>query len=89
MEMNKYQEALNTLEKHAHESPKIEWVLIHEVNAIQELVDKETPMKPIFDRMDLLCGRCESVGIKDYNELVNEVYCSRCGQRIDWGKEDE
>ena len=83
--MNKYKEALNTLVKYAHESPNVSWALIHEENIIQELIDKETPMKPIGDK----CPKCNCIvrywasgGKKRIHR--NRCGATHCGQRIDW-----
>lgn len=68
------------------------------VKLLQELVDKETPVKPkiikeekyewydIFDGMRFYCPKCE-------NELCCPLQgtkitrCDECGQRLDWSDE--
>ena len=57
------------------------------MKTIEELVDKETPMKPNY-HYDHSCGKCGSQRIKDFNDFVNEKYCSNCGQKLDWSDED-
>ena len=83
--MNKYQEALNTLVKYAHESPNVGWVLIHEENILQELVDKETPKDINLTYGEIqsnilyyYCPNCCSK-VKDKSK-----YCSNCGQKLKW-----
>lgn len=96
--MNKYQEAITLLfctsqglpEQKVYECKKL----------LQELVDKETPVKPkiikeenyewydIFDGMRFYCPKCE-------NELCCPLQgtkitcCDKCGQKIDWSNENE
>ena len=88
--MNKYQEALNKLknlgDKDLYNEYYLEWT-----NVLQELVDKETPMKPKIEQQHdyvechyvcsyeiCLCPKCE-VKISYADE-----YCSKCGQKLDW-----
>lgn len=57
--------------------------------SIEELVEKETQMKPIFVTKDLYrsCGNCKNALISTHNWIPN--YCSSCGQLIEWKKENE
>ncbi len=80
--MNKYQEALDTLVRYAHESPNVGWVLIHEENILQELVDRATPKKPPkHDKV--VCSTCNSKA--NYGHPYTE-YCCHCGQALDWSE---
>lgn len=77
--MNKYQEALNWLME-GNDSCGTEWDLL------QELVDKEKPMKPTHRDIGHWknvshCKRC------DETLLIHLNYCGICGQAIDWEEE--
>ena len=74
--MNKYQEALIKLVAHNYStrSEKNEYI-----NTLQELVDKENPMKP---PLKWECAkpqtRCKcSAGVEKYHN-----YCWNCGQKL-------
>lgn len=104
--MSKYQEALERLgaEKLARgelirNDSKVEPYL----STLQELVDKETPMKvDIKNNKKIKCDKylitlvtyykcpnkkCEFHN--NYNILVEEKRCPNCGQKLDWGDECE
>ena len=81
--MNKYQEALIKLVNHNYStrSEKNE-----HIKTLQELVDKETPMKP---PLKWECAkpqtRCKcTAGVERYHN-----YCWYCGQKLDWSDECE
>ena len=76
--MNKYQEALNWLRVSTSSKEHDE-----RFELLQELVDKETPMKPI---VEIYMGR-EVIGCGVCGEVVMDEYCTGCGQRIDWREE--
>ena len=85
--MTKYQEAINRLwdfvELHSNDFPKD---LYDSLEDLQELVDKETPMKP---PLKWECAkpqtRCKcSAGVEKYYN-----YCWNCGQKLDWSDECE
>lgn len=80
---NKYQEALNYLDWHCNVEHK------EQQDLLQELADKEMPMKPIRfpHNMVRFCSICDKALISTNNWIPN--YCSECGQRIDWGKDNE
>jgi hypothetical protein len=86
--MEKYQKALNTLKTYAQDNPKVKWVLIHEGNLIQELVDRATPMKTLKGegvyRFIDYCPKCKKMVDDNYEE---DEHCKYCGQAIDWGIE--
>ena len=71
--MNKYQEALDLLAIQTDKEITYQDEINHYVNTLQELVDKETPKKPIkryyttaygntgrIKRLDILCPCCNS-----------------------------
>ena len=79
--MKKYQEALDRFEE-AFRNVTLDDDLTNErQDLLQELVDKETPMKP--KRNKRYCGNCDTVRLLPYDN-----YCSNCGQKIDWSDEE-
>jgi Zn finger protein HypA/HybF involved in hydrogenase expression len=89
--MNKYQEALDFIIDHTHpmcETMKDLEALDFSYNILQELVDKETPMKPKYislltnpPKHKVVCSNCHG----PYLERVFK-FCPNCGHRIDWSK---
>ena len=85
--MTKYQEAINRLwdfvELHSNDFPKD---LYDSLEDLQELVDKETPMKPPlkweYAKPQTRC-KC-TAGVEKYHN-----YCWDCGQKLDWSDDDE
>ena len=76
--MNKYQEALNYLDFHCNVRHT------EQQDLLQELIDKETPRKPIIKSSGIeRCGKC-----KYQYDPNNDYYCSQCGQCRDWSKEE-
>mgnify|MGYP001413809114 CR=1 FL=1 len=73
MKMSKYQEALDWVSA-GNDSCGTEW------DFLQELVDKETPMKPYSNSNTgsscRLCDEPVSYGVN---------FCENCGIRLDWG----
>lgn len=68
------------------------------IDSLRELVEKETPVtleyegdgydgkgNMIYDTA--ICPVCERHFEVDYDEHSN--YCPNCGQRLDWGDDDE
>lgn len=98
--MNKYQEALDYI-KSIEVCPE-ECIYVadfDEVNILQELVDKETPIKTsgVETEPGAYYGMCESCGSgirlgKHYDnekeKWIKECYCLHCGQKLDWSSED-
>ena len=98
---NKYQEALNELvhckliTKCKECKHKSRCTMERDSNIIQELVDKETPMKviekmykyPDVNRTPYVRGfECPNC----YQRLHNRYkrpYCAECGQKLDWSDE--
>ena len=88
---NKYQEALEYLISNGTHTTEYSWEDEIEtetergeesVNLLQELVDKETPMKLYCGRK---CGKCKfHIPIKSRGD----IYCNGCGQKIDWSDEE-
>ena len=107
--MNKYQEALNNIietyqeleRRVGNNSDKVKD--FDDIAILQELVDKETPMK--VDKKDNKKIKCDKFLItlvtyykcpnekcelhNNYKILVDEKRCPECGQKLDWGDECE
>ena len=89
---NKYQEALDSLKEIEREYTYTKIGSKFHVNCdtLQELVDKETPMKPIIKNV---CNEVD--GDVDYGVCPNCEYpldysfnhCPYCGQALDWSDE--
>lgn len=89
--MNKYQKALKTFGNipftigHFRVFKKTDEDVEKDYKLLQELVDKETPMKPNnFDKEYCMynCPNCSKV-----NATFKFSYCPHCGQKLDWSKE--
>ena len=79
---NKYQEALDFI----IDCIEFNYKTIKDLEAIefycdtlQELVDKETPMKPYYpnEYPSACCRKC-------FQNLGDNNYCRNCGQRVLW-----
>lgn len=96
--MNKYQEALDKLKRDLSFYDPILGIYrelrLDEQFLLQELVDRETPYKPIrktiitddygglkiFEEKDVCeCG---------YYVYESEIYCAKCGRKLDWNKDE-
>ena len=77
---SKYQEALIKLVAHNYStrSEKNEYI-----NTLQELVDKETPMKEVQKDEDSYCPKCKALMM-----IMLPSYCWRCGQKLEWGDDN-
>lgn len=76
---NKYQEALDCIINWTRPSERT--MLEEDFETLQELVDKEKPMKPsmVWEHADPKT-RCKcSAGVIPANN-----YCWNCGQKLDW-----
>lgn len=87
--MNKYQEALEYINKKCKlDRLKFNSMIGNEmVSRIEELVDKETPMK-VKHNVDGIWHKykCSSCGDElDWKFL----YCPYCGQALDWSDEND
>lgn len=79
--MNKYQEAFEDLWSGCP-NPKEQ---VESKEILQELVDKETPMKPKFvNKLDWTCPRCDA-----YHTKFVQYYCEYCGQKLDWSDSND
>ena len=83
--MNKYQDALDDL-WNGCPNPKEQ---VESKEILQELVDKETPRKvkpcPELNKWfnSARCPKCQHV------VEIDEIYCPKCGQRLDWSEHIE
>lgn len=84
--MNKYQEALTLLFCTSQSLPEQK---VYECKKVlQELVDKETPMKAVEQWEDL--NSCEQYYKCPKCKLIVSrmcLYCPFCGQKLDWSEE--
>ena len=91
--MNKYKDALEevaneTVDRHAdgYYQPK---TVTHfhsgAIDALRELVEKATPMKPRGDLHSCPHYRCPTCkgGVKMYEDSPTFPYCPHCGQALD------
>lgn len=100
--MNKYQEALKFLGEYSlgcavtnHKDDTIK-VINDYRQTLQELVDKETPKKPVIRGLSFAmhtCPICDKELIITNDETViyktKTNYCDNCGQKLDWSDNDE
>lgn len=80
--MNKYQEAYNRLSSRTYQYAGIKSVY-EDIETLGELVIEQEPIKPINTGTEVFC---------ECGELLDSdllVYCPYCGQKIDWGNDDE
>lgn len=87
---NKYQEALDELER-AYRNVTLDDDLTNDKrDTLQELVDKETPMKPIhLGGNKYSCKNCSmAFELNSKVRFVNNQYCDVCGQKIDWSNDE-
>ena len=65
-------------EKHFHIGEKV-------MNIMKELVERDTPMKPIIDLEEDsgYCPMCNKIIWKHYIRR-DKNFCNRCGQKLDW-----
>lgn len=90
--MNKYQEALDRQKQNVKKLREKEFVeYADDFKTLQELVDKETPMKPYKDELSYSGYRCSNCNSNIYelrsHNIVNTPYCIWCGQKLDWSNE--
>lgn len=104
--MSKYEKALNNVRKFEREHNMSKFGdVVPQPNSdtLQELVDKETPMK--VDKKDIKKIHCDKYLIplvtyykcpnekcelhNNYKILVDEKRCPECGQKLYWGDECE
>lgn len=86
--MNKYEKALYEITRSIGNHG---WFGRDVTDVLQELVDKETPMKPKIcnENSPILCPNCwEEVEIQIKPSLSIFPKRCDCGQRIDWGEDD-
>lgn len=84
--MNKYEEALKSFEEAYRNVTSDDELTNEKRDALKELVDKETPMKPIhLGGNKYSCDKCSmAFELKTNTRFVNNQYCDVCGQKLDW-----
>ena len=80
--MNKYQEALDNVKRVYVESNHYDE---EDIRLLQELVDKESPMKPaeVWENANPKTRCSCSAGV-----IPAHNYCWNCGQKLDWNNEE-
>ena len=98
MSNSKYQEALDRLLNDEYDFPHDFYgedkatAMEHDIDTLQELVDKATPKKPFYEADGYdengeliydtwICPNCNHYYEVDYDDYD---YCPNCGQPIDW-----
>lgn len=89
--MNKYEKAWNNVKSLAETSDYYKEHDDKDIWLIEELVEKETPKKPIYkrDKNRYVCGKCEErfTYTRDGIDQYIFSYCPYCGQRADWNEQ--
>ena len=93
--MNKELKALRTLgyivveEKYTNEKPSksdLKTMFKTQYNIIEKALKRNKAMKPKYYGSDIhFCPSCLLV----INQIMNLHYCGECGQRLDWGENNE
>ncbi|MCK9482093.1 MAG: hypothetical protein M0R38_10095 [Bacteroidia bacterium] len=59
------------------------WNYKEPLKVIEKLVERDTPMMPVSESIELICPKCRE------EQHTNTVkFCSECGQRLDWSDEE-
>ena len=85
---NKYQKALDNfwLAINCNAIP-FDNVMGKDLLTLQELADKETPMKVTDVHVDeFYCPKCHCEITHDRSNSIHPQYCEECGQKLDWGE---
>lgn len=84
--MNKYQKAIKRLKTDIDRS-SCEYNIDEYIATLQELVDKETPMK-VTEKWSDDCPKCNKFMIDTCEYALHNIpfikYCPHCGQKLDW-----
>lgn len=102
--MNKYQKALNTIgDTLTYYMVGKDVASLHSVNEIgdsmatlREIVNKETPKKPLdvctpvvkWGLCPVCKGELNKLGGKPNRVFSNQKYCPDCGQALDWSEDE-
>lgn len=102
--MNKYKEALNTIgDTLTYYMVGKDLASLHSVNEIgdsmatlREIVNKETPKKPLdvctpvvkWGLCPVCKGELNKLGGKPNRVFSNQKYCPDCGQALDWSEDE-
>ena len=98
--MKKYQEALKWFKSIFQEIGTEQYYenlglrfgqgLNESIETIEELVDKEIPMKPLKQYpIDFGLGNYGDCRICNCGVNYQQNYCNNCGQKIDWSEEND
>ena len=89
--MNKYQEAWDFINTVSASTDR------NRIMPLKELVDKETPMKPILrefinkydcEDYEYLCGKCKAHLSYHHWSRVDRCNDNECNQLVDWSDEE-
>lgn len=92
--MNKYEEAFSRVKEYLIYTGRNNDISFDEIRDLQELVNKTIPKKPVYEDLDcyLACPNCwnniDDLSSVFTDELIQPKYCPRCGQHIDWSKDE-
>ena len=80
--MNKYELAINDIRING------ENIFERDVDTLQELVERATLKKVVFDNRDGVysCPKCDAYNSDKNNYRTNNKYCPYCGQALDWSE---
>lgn len=96
--MSKYTEAISSIyfTMHNRVRPKtLGYCEDKNLEVLEELVERATPKKPINQSTPLVrqgyCPNCKGelrkLGSRNEVVLEGQLYCSSCGQALDWSEE--
>ena len=96
--MSKYTEAISSIyfTMHKRVRPKtLGYCEDKNLEVLEELVERATPKKPINQSTPLVrqgyCPNCKGelrkLGSRNEVVLEGQLYCSSCGQALDWSEE--
>jgi DNA-directed RNA polymerase subunit RPC12/RpoP len=86
--VNKYREALDRYSSHLITQEPFNYKDQLAVEHLRELVDKESPRRPIETKYTHKCPNCKNqlpLKVNALNKKAPKLYCDRCGQKINWG----
>lgn len=92
-QFNRYQNALSNLKRFNDRDflSGLYGCFQEQLTTLQEIVDKETPMKPydydcqIGEKISYFNWDCPKCGYFHLTTILHK-YCSNCGQKLDWSE---
>ena len=90
--MNKYTESYQRLTNRIYKNDHIEDVY-KDLEILGELVDRATEVEPFKESLaDYMCPMCGAgLSFDALNDPIEYApnFCSNCGKKLDWSKEEE